>query len=336
MHLEQHLVEAWYAPRLRLRLLPLVPLALVFAALVAVRRAAYRAGLLRCARLEVPVCVVGNVCVGGTGKTPLVLALAEALVARGWHPGLITRAYGSRLSAPRMVVPQSTAEDVGDEALLLRDSGCPVWAGRDRVATARALLDARPECDLIISDDGLQHYALARDAELVVVDAQRGFGNGWPLPAGPLREPRNRLIEATAVVVHAHAAAAAPAHAKWIMRLEGARFEQLRAPEVTAEAAHFHNLRVVAVAGIGNPQRFFSSLAALGIVAETHAFPDHHFYQPADLVFPQAEAILLTAKDAVKCRQFADHRFWVLPVRAIVPDALVNLLEEKLRGSKAA
>jgi len=334
--MSSRLLAGWYAPRLPLWLWPLAPASLIFRVLVALRRAGYRSGFLRAARMPVPVCVIGNVTVGGTGKTPLTIALAEMLAARGWRPGLVTRGYRAGRQEPRPVEQWSSCEDAGDEALLLAAAGFPVWAGRDRVAAAQGLVRQHPEVNLLLCDDGLQHYALRRDVELVVVDATRGFGNGWLLPAGPLREPAARAAEAAAVVWHAGAEALAPADARWIMRLEGDEFVQVADSRRRARAPEFAGKRVVAVAGIGNPQRFFGYLAGLGVAAQTHAFPDHHRYSRGDLAFPEADVILLTAKDAVKCRGQIDPRWWVLPVRAKIPAELIECIEEKLRGSKTA
>ncbi|KAB2844465.1 MAG: tetraacyldisaccharide 4'-kinase [Burkholderiales bacterium] len=336
MSLADKLVEAWYTPRVSPMLLPLLPFAAVFGQLAGGRRLAYRRGWLSVRRLPVPVCVVGNITVGGTGKTPMVIALAEGLAARGWSPGLITRGHGGSSSATRRVRPEDSPAVAGDEALLLAASGFPVWAGADRVAAGEALLRTQPECDVLLADDGLQHYRLARSAELAVIDAARGLGNGLLLPAGPLREPASRLAEVDAVVWHESAQAQAPAGARWVMRLEGDSFRQVAAPANEALAAAFFGKRIVAVAAIGNPQRFFVSLAACGLSFTAQAFPDHHAYRAADLAFPEAEVILMTAKDAVKCRDFADPRLWYLPVRASLPPGLVELLEEKLRGSQTA
>jgi len=335
MTLSDHFVAALYTPHLTVLAAVLLPLALVFRVVVALRRALYRSGVLRSERLPVPVVVVGNIVVGGSGKTPLAIALASALGSRGWHPGIVSRGHGSTDAASRSVGADTTAAQVGDEALLLVRSGRPVWVGHDRPSAARGLIAEHPECDVIISDDGLQHYALSRDMEIVVVDAARGFGNGLPLPAGPLREPAARLDQVDAVVWlgDPEPKGAAPAFA---MSLVGNRFVQVNAPTVTASAEAFRSGTVHAVAGIGNPQRFFDHLSALGITATEHAFPDHHRFTAEELAFSGATAILMTEKDAVKCAAFADDRCWVLPVRAAPDPALLVLIEEKLRGSQTA
>jgi tetraacyldisaccharide 4'-kinase len=278
---------------------------------------------------------VGNISVGGSGKTPLTIALASEFARRGWRPGIVSRGYRSRESAPRPVRIDDDADEVGDEPLLLARTGLPVWIGVDRPAVGRALLAAHPDCNLIIADDGLQHYALARDIEIAVVDASRGLGNGWPLPAGPLREPAARLEEVDAVV---RLGDRAPSRTvpEFATTLVGDRFVRVDGVPVTADAAHFRSGAVHALAGIGNPARFFAHLGALGIAANCHPFPDHHRYTAADLALPGATAILMTEKDAVKCKAFADERCWALPVSATVEPALIALVERGLRGFKAA
>lgn len=311
----------------------LLPLGLLFHLIVALRRSAYRLGLLRSVRLPVPVVVVGNIVAGGAGKTPLSLWLAQRLVALGYRPGLVSRGYGRAEAVVRKVGPGDTADDVGDEPLLLaRRSGLPVFVGADRVAAARALLAAHPACDLILCDDGLQHYRLARDVELAVID-RRGLMNGWPLPAGPLREPAGRLATVDAVVLHdCELATVVPA---FRMRLEGARFYRLDAPDTRATPADFAGLHLHAVAGIGEPQRFFDHLAALGLTCVPHAFADHHRYVGGDFRFA-GDAILMTEKDALKCAGLADLPIWVLPVEAVVEPDLARFVMEKIDGSAPA
>ena len=200
MNLREHLVAAWFSPRLTALSILLVPAAVVFRGAAVMRRTLYRRGLFRIEHLPVPVIVVGNITVGGSGKTPLTIALANELARRGWHPGIVSRGYRAMSRAPRPVGVGDDADAVGDEPLLLARTGLPVWIGADRPAAARALLEAHADCDLIIADDGLQHYALARNIEIAVIDASRGLGNGLPLPAGPLREPAARLGAVDAIV----------------------------------------------------------------------------------------------------------------------------------------
>jgi tetraacyldisaccharide 4'-kinase len=339
MSIAERLVTAWYAPRLTPLTASLAPLSVLFRGAVALRRELYRVGILRARRLPVPVVVVGNLTVGGSGKTPLTIALARALGERGWRPGIVSRGYGGAARAARAVNATSTADEVGDEPLLLARTGAPVWVGRDRVAAARALLKVHPDCDVIIADDGLQHYAMARNVEIAVIDASRGFGNGLLLPAGPLRESVSRLEEVDAVVRLMNtpgAPATRISGRQSTMSLAGNVFVRVDAPPIVATAASFRMAGVHAIAGIGNPERFFGHLRALGIDATCHAFPDHHRYTPADLALPRATAILMTEKDAVKCVAFVDDRCWALPVLAVVDASLVALVEGKLRGFQTA
>jgi tetraacyldisaccharide 4'-kinase len=317
----------------------LCPFSLLFGAAAGARRAAYRTGLIPGVKFPVPVIVAGNITAGGTGKTPLALWLAATLRARGRTPGIVCRGYGGRSSTPQRVLPDSDPDDCGDEAVLLaRRSGCEVWAGVDRVAVARSLLAARPACNVLVSDDGLQHYALARDVELCVVDAARGFGNGWLLPAGPLRERPSRLATVDAVVVNAGdgnalhpSLALIPARtARFTMKLEGREFRNILNPEHRVGPGYFSGRRVHAVAGIGNPQRFFSQLQALGLEFTAHPFPDHYRFSASDLAYAGAEAVLMTEKDAVKCRRFAAQTHWELPVDAVPESALGELVLRRL------
>ena len=298
---------------------------------MALRRALYRAGVLPSYRVPVPVIVVGNITAGGTGKTPLVLWLCDFLKEQGYVPGIVSRGYGGR--GQTMAVRQSSAPDVaGDEpVLLVQRSGCPVWIGRDRVAAARALIAVNPGCNVIVSDDGLQHYRLQRDFEIVVIDGSRGTGNGLPLPAGPLRENTGRLAEVDAVVVTGDSVAPPACAAAFAMALDGSGFRNLLNPAFHQEAGAFHGQRIHAIAGIGNPARFFDHLRRLGLSFAAHAFPDHHAYAQADLEFGDADAIIMTEKDAIKCLRFARENHWVLPVDARVDPALGKLILEKLK-----
>ena len=339
MSIADRLVGAWYAPRLTLLTGLLVPLSFLFRGAVALRSALYRGGVLRVERLPVPIVIVGNLSVGGSGKTPLAIGLARALAVRGWHPGLVSRGYGGATQKPCAVNAGSMPDQVGDEALLLAGTGLPVWVGRDRPAAARALLAAHPECDVIVADDGLQHYAMARTVEIAVVDEARGLGNRFMLPAGPLRESASRLDAVDAVVClrrgpGAHATRISAREST--ISLAGDSFVRVGAPGIVAGAESFRGAHMHAIAGLGNPARFFEHLRALGIDATCHALPDHHRFTPADLAIPEATFILMTEKDAVKCVAFADERCWALPVRAAIDDSLLSLIEEKLRGFQTA
>jgi tetraacyldisaccharide 4'-kinase len=316
----------------------LLPIGQLFFLLAALRRFLFRRGVRTATRLPVPVVVIGNITAGGSGKTPLVLWLVEEFRKLGRRPGVISRGYRGSFDGVRKVSRDGPVSVVGDEPLLIRRRGdCPVFVGRDRVAAGRALLAEHPECDIIICDDGLQHYPLARDAEIVVVD-RRGFGNGWPLPAGPLREPISRLRGVDAVVANGWSGDAA-----FRMTLAGDQFYPLSGESELCTAAEFTDLRLHAVAGIGEPQRFFDHLASLGLRFDAHPLPDHHAYVPGDLDF-DGDAILTTEKDAVKFGELATLPVWVLPVHATVktylaPNPAPNLAQfilEKIDGRPTA
>jgi tetraacyldisaccharide 4'-kinase len=339
MRFSERLTAAWYRPRLTPLTAALWPLALPFRAGMALRRWLYRAGLLRASALRAPVIVVGGLVVGGTGKTPLVRALAAALAREGFHPGLVARGYSGSNVAPRAVAPGDDPAVVGDESLLLAADGFPVWIGHDRAAAARALLDAHPGCDVLIGDDGLQHYALRRDFEIAVIDVERGFGNGRLLPAGPLREPLARLRDVDAVVrrVADDASAAATSDGRQsVMRYEALPWRNLARPDAIPDLDAWRRGSIHALAGIGDPARFFALLRRLGLDPVCHRFPDHHRYARSDVEFPDATAILMTEKDAVKCSRFADARFWSLPIVARIDPALVARVTRTIRGRQAA
>lgn len=294
----------------------LLPFTAVFAAIAALRRAAWRHGLLKAQHPGVPVIIVGNITAGGTGKTPLTLWLAQFLQQQGKHPGIISRGYGAPATHARAVPLNGKPQDYGDEpCLMAQRAGCPVWVGTDRVAVARALLEAHPQTGVILSDDGLQHFRLARDFEIAVIDGARGLGNGWLLPSGPLREPATRLNEVDAVVINGRDDTHAWPQAL-TMQLEGSRFRNLMHPEQTVGSKHFRGKRVHAIAGIGNPQRFFAQLGRLGLSCMPRAFADHHAYTEQDLAFAGEDDIVMTEKDAVKCTAFATARHWALIVNA--------------------
>jgi len=334
MAFADRVASSWYAPRATPLALALAPLSGVYRVAVAVRRGLYASGLLRAGRMPVPVVVVGNLTAGGSGKTPLAIAIAEALADRGWHPGFVSRGHGRDGSAPRMVSAGDDPVDVGDEPLLFAETGRPVAVGARRTDAARLLLARDPACDVVVADDGLQHLALARDVEIVAIDASRGFGNGRMLPAGPLREPASRLAEVDAVVRLVDAAAwrATGDGRESLMAHEPVGWRNLVDPARTEPAASFRPEAAWAIAGTAHPARFFALVAALGIAARTRAFPDHHRFSAADLELPEAQAILMTAKDAVKCVRFADRRCWALDIRARIDPSLVDRIERILRG----
>jgi tetraacyldisaccharide 4'-kinase len=288
--------------------------------------------------MPVPVVVVGNILVGGTGKTPLVIHLALDLRARGRHPGIVSRGYRGNGAHTHEVTAASDPRVVGDEPLLLaRRTECPVFVGRDRLAAARNLLATYPQCDLLIADDGLQHYRLERDVEIALVDG-RGMMNGWALPAGPLREPVSRLGMVDALVLNGTAVSPAPTFAgtTFAMTLLGERFYRLDESMTSCGAADLAGKILHAVAGIGSPPRFFDQLTAMGLNFSAHPFADHHDYCEDEMQFA-GDAILTTEKDAVKLSRLRlPLPVWVLPVTAEVSPDLAAFVLEKLNGRPPA
>ena len=306
------------------------PVSWLFRLLAWMRRQAYRTGLFQRHRLPVPVIVVGNISVGGTGKTPLVIWLAAHLKTLGYNPGIVARGYGAQVGkTPRQVDAGSSAEEVGDEPLLMaRRTCCPVFVAPNRVAAAHALLK-NSDCNVIISDDGMQHYALGRDIEIAVVDGRRRFGNGLCLPAGPLREPPSRLARVALVIVNG--VADPNEHS---MQITVGKAVNLSNPELVCDLDTFSGKQVHAVAGIGNPQRFFQLLKEHGLQVKAKAFPDHHPFAKTDITPDDERPLFMTEKDAVKCKSFAQPRHWYLPIDIEVDEAFANRLTELLRGLK--
>lgn len=338
--MSQAIARCWYGDcpaHWRALVFLLRPLSWLFRALIAMRRRLYRSGVFRTTRLPVPVIVVGNITVGGSGKTPLTLTLIEWLRAAGYSPGVVSRGYGGRARMPTPVTADSDPELVGDEPVLIaRRSGCPLWVGRARAEAGRRLLHLHPEVDVLLADDGLQHYALERDVEIAVVDGARGFGNGRLLPAGPLREPLSRLARVDAVVVNGAGAVSGLVTRAFSMKLVGRAFFNVLSPSIRADVDSFRGPPVHALAGIGHPERFFESLSGMGLDVVPRAFPDHHPFRPEDL---PAGPVLMTEKDAVKCAGFAGPDAWFLAVDAEVEGGLKTLLLNALKdrhGPQAA
>ncbi|AZN35589.1 tetraacyldisaccharide 4'-kinase [Iodobacter ciconiae] len=312
----------WYTSRHPLAFL-LRPLAWLFAGLSTLRRALFRSGLKESVRLPVPVVMIGNITAGGTGKTPLTLYLTRQLQLLGYRPGIVSRGYGGKALQPFCVMSDSDPGFCGDEPILLARSGVPVYVCKDRAAAGLALLSACPDVDILLCDDGLQHYRLQRDIELCVIDGERGFGNGALIPAGPLREPVSRLNTVDAVIVNGRDDSVNHPFL-FQMSLQPGFFYS----PVNADRLEWQGLRVAAVCGIGNPERFFTTLHALGLVFSRHAFADHHVFSAADL--PDADIIVVTEKDAVKLAVLADVRIWVLPVSAALAPDLAAWLDAKI------
>jgi tetraacyldisaccharide 4'-kinase len=313
----------------------LKPFSYLFRAIAWVRRLSYKLIFFRVYRARVPVIVVGNINVGGSGKTPFVIWLARLLKQAGYNPGIVSRGYGGKATHwPQQVRPDSDASIVGDEAVLIaRHTGCPMAVGPSRRATVKQLYKHK-KVDVIISDDGLQHYALGRDIEIAVIDGERRFGNGYCLPAGPLREPVSRLSKVNFVICNG-GEAQTNEHA---MRLQLGKAVNLADPAKNRPLQSFVGKPVHAVAGIGNPQRFFTQLEQMHIKVSPHAFKDHHAFQAGDFVFGDANDVLMTEKDAVKCERFAQPWFWYATVEAELDPALgqkiLALVEKKAAARK--
>lgn len=311
----------------------LMPISMFYVDAVRLRRFCYRIGILKKYRLPVPVIIVGNLTVGGTGKTPFVIWLVELLIQQGYKPGVISRGYKGNANAnPQLVTANSDVSLVGDEAFLIsKRCACPVAISVKRVDAAKLLL-SQYDCNIIISDDGLQHYALQRDIEILIVDGQRRFGNGYCLPVGPLREPPERKEEVDLIVVNTPTELE---ENEFAMYYEGGELINMvnDQPKLLSE---FKNLNCHAVAGLGNPSRFFIQLEKAGLHVNKHAYPDHHPFIQTDLSFKDDLPVIMTEKDAVKCKAFAKINFWYLPINANLPlafsEKLLTLLKDKSHG----
>lgn len=312
----------WYRSSYDFVTFPLLPLSWMFKSIVSVRRFLYRSKFKKSYEFPVPVIVVGNITVGGTGKTPFVIWLANFLRQQGLQPGIVSRGVGGKQERkPRWVNQDSDPSQVGDEAILLiKRSQCPVVIGIDRVAAVKELL-ANSTCNIVISDDGLQHYRLSRDIEIAIVDGIRNLGNRSLLPAGPLRESPKRLQEVDFVVRHGEAGVN-----EYGMTLFGNKLVSVKRTDQAIDLNQFS--KVHAVAGIGNPERFFASLEKQGLTIVRHPFKDHYLYQESDFNFGDDLPIVMTEKDAVKCLRFADERFWCLPVDVQIAESLLPPLKK--------
>ncbi len=328
------LERAWYKPRSWT--LALLPLSYLFRGVASGRRA-YLQSRYQAKPFTVPVVVVGNITVGGTGKTPLIIRLVHSLQAEGIRPGIVSRGYGGQPSKlPRKVSADSSAEEFGDEPVLIaRETNCPVVVDSDRVAAVEFLIDEF-DVDVVLSDDGLQHYRMHRNLEIAVLDARRGLGNGQCLPAGPLREPPGRLDDVDLIVLNGAAESGSPSLSACSstsvirMTLQPTFFRHLRSGQRVAADAWTASPKVHAVAGIGNPERFSATLTALGLTSELHRFPDHHPFRQADLEFDDDLPVVMTSKDAVKCETFAPDNVWVLEVAAEIDPLLAQSIKNLL------
>ena len=332
--MERWLGEVWYGKHPAAVFL--APFALLFRAVVELRRSAYRHRVFESQRPAVPVIIVGNVTVGGTGKTPLVIWLAGYLRAMGYKPGVIARGYGGHASRwPQQVRPDADPRTVGDEAIVIsRRTRCPVAVGPNRGDSARALLE-HADCDILVSDDGLQHYGLERDIEIAVIDGVRRYGNGRCLPAGPLREPATRNKEVDIIVTNGIAG-----RGEFAMKYVLTHLVGVAQPDRATGFETFEGETVHGVAGIGNPERFFASLRSKGLKVIPHPFPDHHVFTREDLEFGDGLPVVMTEKDAVKCDLVAGPNCWMAPITAELPEIFASRIEAMLlrlkNGQKAA
>jgi tetraacyldisaccharide 4'-kinase len=311
----------------------LLPLAWLFRAAILLRRQMYRLHNRFRSPLPVPVIVVGNITVGGTGKTPLVIWMAGFLSANGFSPGIISRGYGGSADVwPQSVTSRSDPAKVGDEPVLIATHcACPVFVAPQRMEAAKALL-GEYKCDVLISDDGLQHYALMRDIEIAVLDGVRGIGNGYCLPAGPLREAAHRLKQVDYVIVNGGQSEVRDfLDNEYTMQLKAQRVVNLALSNITRALEDFRGQTIYAIAGIGHPRRYFDMLNEQGLDIVARVFPDHYGYTPADLEFVGETAVLMTEKDAIKIRGFARPNYWYLPVIAEPDPEFAKQLISKLR-----
>ncbi|MFK0094938.1 tetraacyldisaccharide 4'-kinase [Pseudomonas sp. NPDC090592] len=326
MAFTDRLLAAWYHGHPALTLLR--PLEALYRRVVMRKRARFLSGQSPSYRAPVPVIVVGNITVGGTGKTPMILWLIDYCRKQGLKVGVVSRGYGARPPQfPWRVTAEQSADHAGDEPLLIvQRTGVPLMIDPDRSRAVKALL-ASESLDLILCDDGMQHYRLARDLELVLIDAARDLGNRRCLPAGPLREPVERLQDVDAVLRNG---AGIDNSAGFAFHLEPTAFINLRSGEQRELDGFSKNEHVHAVAGIGNPRRFFKTLVALNLSPTLHPFADHAQYTRERLTFKPSQPLIMTEKDAVKCRAFAADDWWYLAVDAVPSAAFVNWFDGQL------
>lgn len=332
-------LDAWYGDKRWPWLL--APLSLLFRLVAFLRRAYLQR--FRQQKLSVPVIVVGNISLGGTGKTPLIIALLEHLQQRGFNPGVVSRGYGGQAPSYPLLVDASTpVEHSGDEPLgIALATGCKVCVDPDRVAAARKL--ESEGCDILLSDDGLQHYRLGRSLEIAVIDGQRGLGNGLCLPAGPLREVPRRLRQMDWVVVNGSLSVRTKTQLNelaindWVsMQIAPDHWQRLADAEQLTLDHLGTGTQVHAVCGLGNPQRFYDTLRQMELQPLEHDFPDHYQYRPEDLKFEQPAPVVMTTKDAVKCRDFAHPDWYALAIAAQLPEQFWQSLDQKLSELKPA
>ena len=305
----------------------LFPLSAIFFLIFFIRKYLYQFNFLKSFKLNVPVIVIGNITLGGTGKTPLIIHLAKELKKNGYHPGIISRGYGARSISATEVNQKSDIDEVGDEPILIqKHTHMPVFVSKDRVMAATVLIKKHKKIDVILSDDGIQHYRLMRDVEVLVIDGTRGFGNGYLLPAGPLRELKHKLNDVDAIVCN---------HKKvidgsYLMKYKSKFLVNLKTKQkIPLSKVRLSNIH--AIAGIGNPDRFFNDLKSLGLVFNSSAYQDHYRFTRKDFKTMGGKNIIMTEKDAVKCEKFAQDNFWYLPVDVDINSKFTNVILKKLK-----
>ncbi len=302
----------------------LLPLSFLFFLLSQLRKYLYHSGFYSSYQSPVPVIIIGNITVGGTGKTPLIIELVKQLQARGKKPGVISRGYGGKANSwPRIVNAQTDASQVGDEPqLIYQHTLCPIVVGPDRKADIELLLQ-QFDCDVILSDDGMQHYALQRNFEICIVDASRKYGNGFFIPAGPLRESLSRLEQVDLVLLNGglNDELSFEMQPKKCIPVASNNLSEVDLKKFSGETVH-------AIAGIGNPQRFFSMLEVNGVNVIPHAYQDHHYYQLSDLLFEDNLNVLMTEKDAIKCRELKLEYHWSVPVDIVLSETAQNKVNQ--------
>ena len=318
--------KIWYGKQPLIWLL--LPLSFLYRLVILIRRSCYQNGVFKSQKIKVPVIVVGNLSVGGTGKTPLLMALVALLQKKGFHPGVVSRGYGGKSQTwPQLVTKDSDSAMVGDEAVLIaKKVSTPVVVGPKRVVSANYLLSKFPDCDVIISDDGLQHYALKRDVEIAVIDGMRRFGNSFCLPAGPLREPVDRLKEVDFVICNGESKVN-----EYSMQFNADKVVNLKDPQKVITFEALADKKIIALAGIGNPARFFETLRKKNLTFDKKVFPDHYHFKASDIHYPSDTTVLMTEKDAVKCVSFARENHWVVQGEAVLDKIFMDDFLRKLK-----
>ena len=323
--LETLIEKVWYSKNIYSLLLS--PLSFIYISIIYLRYTLYQLGLISITKINVPTIVIGNIVAGGTGKTPLVIWLAKYFKDKGFLPGIVSRGYGGKyLSNTELVKPTSNPLLVGDEPVIIaRNTNCPVVVAKKRVKGAKKLVE-KYNCNIILCDDGMQHYSLARDIEIAVIDGQRRFGNNYCFPAGPLREPKSRIFKADLIVSKYNARTC-----EHKMDYTYNQLVSLNELSKTIPISDLHDMTVHAVAGINNPDHFFSYLRSHKLELIIHKFPDHYSYTEDDVKFNDNFPVVMTEKDAVKCLNYSSDKHWYIPISAELSKSFVCDLD-KLMG----